>query len=135
MSKDTPLVSYQQLNNALSKSESVERTSEAAAVDPAQAAAAVISINYALAKLEEASRGRDEKVIVSAEHRVASLLQTYMAEESIKANKLEPIGADVYGKELYEAKFDDKDYVAWVGSFFTWWKGIIDHPWLDQPKT
>src|SRR5262249_26109517 len=51
------------------------------------------------------------------------------------ANKLEPIGADVYGKELYEAKFDDKDYVAWVGSFFTWWKGIIDHPWLDQPKT
>src|SRR6185436_3145339 len=111
MSKETPLVSYKQLNAALSKPESVAKTNaEAVATDPTQAAAAVVSMNHALALLEEASLDRDDKVMVSVDHRVASLLQTYMAEEAKKAGKIEPIGPDAYGKDRYEAKFDDKDY-------------------------
>jgi 3',5'-cyclic AMP phosphodiesterase CpdA len=136
MSKETPLVSYQQLNAALSKPESVAKTNaEAVTTDPTQAAAAVVSMNHALALLEQASRDRDDKVMVSVDHRVASLLQTYMGEEAKKAGKIEPIGPDAYGRDRYEAKFDDKDYLAWVGSFFSWWKGIIDHPWLENPQT
>lgn len=136
MSKSNPLVSYKTLNLALSKPESVEKTSqEAQTSDPAEAAAMMASLNFALAKLEEESQGGDETVMVSADHRIASLLQTYMGEKAKEAGKLEPIGADSFGQDQYEAKFDDKDYVAWVGSFFSWWKGIVDHPWLDQPQT
>ena len=136
MSKSTPLVSYNTLNKALSKSESVATTDQVLKeTDPAEAAAMMASMNFALAKLEEASQGRDEKVIVSTDHRVASLLQTYLGKEARDAGSIERIGTDIHGRDQYEAKFDDKDYVAWAKSFFTWWKGIIDHPWLDNPQT
>lgn len=136
MSKSTPLVSYKTLNQALSKPESVAKSyEEATTADPAQAAAMMAAMNFALAQLEKASDGRDDKVMVTTDHRVASLLQTYMGEQARDAGQAEPIGADALGREQYEAKFDDKDYLAWVGSFFSWWKGIIDHPWLENPQT
>jgi len=136
MSQSTPLVSYKTLNAALSKPESVAGTQkEAESSSPEQAAAMIASVNFALAKLEEASQGRDDQVLVTIDHRVASLLQSYMGEQAAKANQADSIGTDVHGNEQYEAKFDDKDYLAWVGSFFSWWKGIIDHPWLENPQT
>lgn len=135
MGKETPLVSYKRLNEALSKPESVEKmNSEAEAVDPVQAAAMVVAINNALAQIEKASQGKEETIMVSPDHRIASLLQSFVAGQAKQEGKVEPIGVDIYGKEHYEAKFDDKDYLAWAGSFFSWWKGIVDHPWLESSQ-
>ena len=136
MSKSTPLVSYKTLNKALSSNESVAGTQkEAESSSPEEAAAMIASMNFALAKLDEASQGRDDTVMVTIDHRVASLLQTYLGEQAANADQAESIGKDVHGNEQFEAKFDDKDYLSWAGSFFSWWKGIIDHPWLENPQT
>lgn len=136
MDAQNPLVSYEQLNEVLSKPESAEISGNGAdSPDPLEVAAMMAAINNALAEIEKAAQGKDRSVLVSPDHRVASLLQSHIAAEAKKEGKLEPVGSDAFGQEQYEAKFDDHDWLNWAKSFFSWWKGIVDHPWLEAPAT
>jgi hypothetical protein len=133
--KKKVIVSYKTLDNALSKPESVSRTEDelaSVAETPEEKAAMLASLHSALNLLEERSAEGTEGVLVAADHRIASLLQTYAAAWAQKeGGKLEEAGP---AGEYLEAKFDDKDYYSWARSFFSWWKGIVDHPWLDAPS-
>jgi hypothetical protein len=132
--KRNVIVSYETLNAALSKPESVAKTDEelgSFAQTPQERAAILASLHNALRLLEERSAGGAEGVLVTADHRVASLLQTCFAAKSREEGNVEAAGP---GGDYLEARFDDKDYVSWAKSFFSWWKGIVDHPWLDSPS-
>lgn len=80
----------------------------------------------ALRIMELDDQGRSEGVLVSSNHEVASLLQTFIAQRSQETNKLEEVAT---GGE--RAKFDDHDLAGWVGSFFTWWKKIKPHKFVE----
>src|SRR5215472_8512745 len=55
----------------------------------------------------------------------SSQLQTFLAQQTRGANKVDPARAGGL-----EAKFDSNDILGWFGSFFTWWKKIRPHPWV-----
>jgi len=55
----------------------------------------------------------------------SSLLQTFLAQQ-VSDSKVNPVRAGGL-----EAKFDSNDILGWFGSFFTWWKKISPHPWLQ----
>jgi len=62
----------------------------------------------------------------------SSQLQTFLAQQTRGANKVDPARAGGL-----EAKFDSHDILGWFGSFFTWWKKIRPHPWVQgdaQPE-
>jgi hypothetical protein len=110
-----------------------EKVPEAAPVPPAsppsdvEKAAMQMSFNAAVAALEEGDAVPG--VLATPENRIASLLQSYLAEQAAADPKKQaPAPGD--GRE---AKFDDKDILGWAGSFFTWWRGIIPHKWWDPP--
>jgi hypothetical protein len=76
-------------------------------------------ISAGLQALEGA--GRNPDVMNGTEHEMASLLQTFFAQQ---ATRDQPAAG-----EGLEAKFDNLDLLRWIGSFFTWWKGIKKAPW------
>jgi len=132
-SKTNPIVTYRQIDQAFNKNheavmESAESEAFNAASDPIEAGVMLASLGNALKKLEEADNGAQAGVLLSTEHRAASLLQSYLAEKSDDEGKLDPLAA---GGE--EAKFDEADLVRWFFSFFSWWKGIKPHDWLQAP--
>ena len=140
MSSNLPLVTYRQLNiavntNAESATEAAQGAAANVADDAVEAAAMLTGLNAALEILRQADQNLG--VMVSPDHKVASLLQTFLAEESAKVGKVEPIsgvgGVGGVGT-AFEAKFDEKDWKGWVESFFTWWKKIVPHTWLDTPS-
>jgi hypothetical protein len=101
---------------------------EHAASNFMEAATMLTSLASALKELEAAENHPD--VLSVPDHRVASLLQCYLAERANEEGKLE-----LQRSGLEEAKFDDKDYLGWIGSFFTWWKGIKKHDWIEAAVT
>jgi hypothetical protein len=92
---------------------------EAAPVAAVPRATDVSEISSGLQALERAARNPD--VLTATEHGTASLLQTFFAKH---ATQVQPAAAGGL-----EAKFDPHDVAGWIGSFFTWWKGIKPHPW------
>jgi hypothetical protein len=89
-------------------------------------AAEVAAFSEALAELQKAQSIPD--ILTSVQHRTASLLQSYLAENAVKPPFPPP---DEGG---FEARFDDHDILGWVGSFFTWWRGLKKHKWLPPPQ-
>lgn len=85
----------------------------------------ISEISAALQLLEKEQPNPD--VMSGTEDRLASLIQTYTAE---RAAKVVPASSDGL-----EAKFDNLDMLGWMGSFFTWWKGIKPHPWQSPKPT
>jgi hypothetical protein len=71
-------------------------------------------------------------IFVSTDNRAASLLQTFIAKQGVKEDKIIEIETAQYRTK--EVKFDEHDWRGWAGSFFTWWKKIVKHPWLDIPS-
>lgn len=65
-------------------------------------------------------------IMVTSRNKTSSLLQTFLAQEAQSKGKVEsvPDGA-------LEAKFDSHDILGWFGSFFSWWKKIEPHPWVN----
>ncbi|MGH9969565.1 MAG: hypothetical protein ACREBG_17460 [Pyrinomonadaceae bacterium] len=128
-----PIVTYRQIDQAFNRNheavmESAQNEALNATNDPLEAAMMMVSLGNALKTLEAADRGAESVVLLSPEHKAASLLQSYLAEQSAADGKLDPLAA---GGE--EAKFDEKDLVRWFFSFFSWWKGIRPHPWQPAP--
>lgn len=96
---------------------------EAACQDPP--ADVLSEISHGLQVLEQVERNPD--VMSGTEDRSASLLQTIIAKH---AKEVVPAAGDGL-----EAKFDNHDVLGWMGSFFTWWKGIHKHAWKVPDPT
>jgi Calcineurin-like phosphoesterase len=79
---------------------------------------------YALALLKQAER--HPGVMVAPRHAPASLLMAFLGERASKASGLEETAAGGY-----EVKFDEHDLKGWIGSFFSWWRGIKKHQWIN----
>jgi len=71
-------------------------------------------------------------VLSSIDHRMASLLQTYIVQQGIEEEKI--IDEESSFRKAREVQFDEKDWAGWAKSFFSWWKKISPHPWLDTPS-
>jgi hypothetical protein len=67
-------------------------------------------------------------VLASPEDRFTSVLQSYLAEKSLQAEKVRP----AEGGGL-EAQFDEHDILGWAKSLFTWVKKLKPHRWLTAP--
>ncbi|HEX5736275.1 MAG TPA: metallophosphoesterase [Blastocatellia bacterium] len=125
MSITETIITYRQISKALTGNESTTgNVLNQSAPDPNESARMLAGFAAALKKLEE--EDKNPGVLVSPDHRVASLLQAFLAERANEEGKLEelPMG----GKE---AKFDEKDWLGWAGSFFTWWRKIKPHEFLN----
>jgi len=132
MSNPNPIVTFRQINHAFNSNEAVmnqaHAEAEAKTADPIEAASKLAALGNALKVLEAEDAEANSRVLVSPDHRVAALLQTFLASRSKEEGKVEPLhhGAN-------EAKFDDKDVLGWIGSFFTWWKKIKPAKWQTAP--
>jgi hypothetical protein len=69
-------------------------------------------------------------VLVAPKDRFTSLLQSYLAENSLQVGKV--TRADSGG---LEAQFDELDILGWAKSLFTWVKKLKPHKWLTAPAT
>lgn len=118
------IVGFSQINGALSKNhESVmsktRDEAENVSGDPLEATKMLAGLAGALKALEAAEKS--PSLLSSPEHPVGSLLQTFIAQRASEEGKLEPLPMGL------EAKFDDQDWLGWIGSFFTWWRKIVPH--------
>jgi hypothetical protein len=93
----------------------------AESMDKETLAAAMKLVGRALQEIERADSG--DGMLNTATDEVTSLLQTFIAQQAdeVDAPPL-PIGG-------FEAKFDPKDVLGWIGSFFQWWRKLKPHPW------
>jgi hypothetical protein len=131
MNDVNPIVTFHSIDTAFNKGpkghEAVMTTAqneaEAATGDPVEAAMLMAGLGEAMKSIEEHEHTRG--VLVSPDNRMASLLQSFIAD---KANEFEtlPTGGE-------EAKFDERDILGWFFSLFTWIKGMKKHAWLDAP--
>ncbi|MDX6404596.1 MAG: hypothetical protein QOH70_2051 [Blastocatellia bacterium] len=127
------IVTYREIAGALNKQESTKQTANAVTavenLSPAEQNDMLVALQAALVKLEKetdkANESGDPSVLISPDHKVASLLQSYIATKSKEEKPEEQIPLAPGGKE---AKFDDLDWIRWAGSFFTWWRGLKPHP-------
>jgi hypothetical protein len=74
-------------------------------------------------KILEAGQ-RDQGVLAAPDDQFTSLMQSYLAETSLQAGKVD----DAAGGGL-EAQFDEHDILGWAKSLFTWVKKIRPHKW------
>jgi hypothetical protein len=131
--RDT-VVTYRAISEALHKNtegtmREANQQAQAAAPDPAAAAAMLKGLSAALTVLEQEER--HPEVLVSPNHGVASLLQSFWAAEANKPGNEARLSDLPSG--LREVKFDEKDFGGWIGSFFSWWRQIKKHEWLQAP--
>src|SRR5262249_7290915 len=113
--------------------ESIRRALTKEGADPRQVAEMMSLLSDALHALDRAQKKARvattaeapvAEVMTAVDQPMASLLQSYLAEQPKAATLEVPI--------------DDHDIVGWVGSFFTWWRRLIKHQWLlppEQPET
>jgi hypothetical protein len=135
MSIRKTIVTYRQIDEAFNKrnheavASKAQEEANKVADDPLEAASFLAGLGGALDTLE--AEEKVPGVLVSPDHPTASLLQTFLAQRANdEGGKLEPLGR---GDEFLEAKFDDKDIKGWIGSFFSWVKGIKKHDFLAPP--
>jgi hypothetical protein len=67
-------------------------------------------------------------VLAAPDDGFASVLQSRIAQKSVKANK---VAAGASGD--LEAQFDEHDVLGWAKSLFTWYKKLRPHKWLTAP--
>ena len=99
---------------------------ELRALDPLDRVRMQAGLESALSFLED--EPREPGVMVAPNHLPTALLQSFLAERAAEQGKVTPTRAGGY-----EAKFDERDWVGWAGSFFSWWSGLKKHAWLSAP--
>ena len=103
----------------------LESAPDAASLDPEDLA----ELSRALQVLErEAGKARDG-VMNSTADQTVSLLQTFFTEE---APKVRPDILQPTHTAKLEAKMDERDILGWAGSFFSWFRGLRKHDWIDS---
>jgi hypothetical protein len=121
-----PVVTFGEIDRALNGAEAVGKTPsivESKAESPSEAAVFLAGLAKALEELQRAEKVPG--VLTAPDHPIASLLQSFIAENAMTVADL-----PIEGKE---AKFDEKDWLGWAGSLFAWWKGIKKHAWNPTP--
>jgi hypothetical protein len=68
-------------------------------------------------------------VMVTAQHQLASLLQTYLLEHPEDLELREEPAPN----NALEVKFDKGDVLGWARSVLDWWRKIKPEPWIDPP--
>jgi hypothetical protein len=122
------VVTYRQIREAVQADHerSMEAARDAAAAsapdDPLAQARFLAGLNAALAELEAAED--DPEVMSTPRHPMASQLQSFIAEQARAGNTSQPPAPLPEGLEV---KFDNNDWLGWMGSFFTWWRKIHPH--------
>lgn len=126
---DLPMVGYSTLAQALGEMPSDGLEAELGQSEGAVGQAeAIAMLSDVLAVLERAQH--DPSVFTSADDRMTSLVQSFLARQS--ALKLETM---VSGDSGPEAKFDSTDLLGWAGSLFDWIKGIKKRDFIDTGGT
>jgi hypothetical protein len=92
MSDTTPIVTFSQINKAFNKNheavmDKAHNEAEARTKDPVEAATRIAALGNALKVLEAADAKAKSKVLVSPDHNVASLLQTFLAMKASEEGK------------------------------------------------
>ena len=85
----------------------------------------------ALAVLE--AQGETPGVMVTAQHQLASLLQTHLVEHPETIELIERPAPN----NAFEVKFDKGDVLGWARSLLDWWRKIKPEPWIapsDDPE-
>jgi hypothetical protein len=124
MSIKETIITYREISRIINNHESATLEElESSVKDPAESARMLSGLGAALKRLE--AEDRNPGVLISPDHKVASLLQAFLAERANETGQLEEVAMG--GKE---AKFDSNDWLGWAGSFFTWWKKIKPHDFL-----
>lgn len=139
MSDDKVIVTFEQVSKTLWATESAGKSETAEILDktgatPEEQAAIMAGLNTALIKLKEQEGKGVPGVLVSPDHRFTSLIQTFLAEQAANdsaegRDKLVPLPTGGL-----EAKFDDRDWIRWFGSFLGWWRlrGKGPHAWVSN---
>src|SRR5262245_52056801 len=98
---------------------------------PSEASASSMEMKQELHEALEVLSHEDTRpgVLVAPDHRMASLLQTFIARKGTEEGKI--IESDDPVRRAREVQFDEHDWAGWAKSFFSWWKKIVPHPWLD----
>lgn len=133
MSEKSPIVTFSEINKAFNKNHEAvmsraHKEAEKRTDDPVEAASRMAALGNALKVLEAADAQAQSKVLVSPDDRVASLLQTFLAAKAANKAQLQAMPSG-----LHRARFDDKDILGWIGSFFTFWKRIVPAEWREAP--
>ncbi|HEY2930679.1 MAG TPA: metallophosphoesterase [Acidobacteriota bacterium] len=129
MEKDVVLVSYSTIRDAWKGGMGAASGAamQALAGDPPESQAALlVAFGQALRAIEAVDRG--DSVMASPDHRLGSLLQSFLVERAIaeRPDNIEPLQGG-----LFEVKFDQHDFAGWIGQFFTWYKRLSSHAWVD----
>ena len=123
------VVTYRQINQAVHANHeaAVDAARDAAAQgapdDPLMQARFLAGLNAALAELEAAEQ--NPEVMSTPRHPMASQLQSFIVEQALGGKTSQPPTPLADGLEV---KFDNNDWLGWMGSFFTWWKRVHPHP-------
>ncbi|HYU30748.1 MAG TPA: hypothetical protein VEW48_01175 [Thermoanaerobaculia bacterium] len=126
------VVSFRSLNQSVTGSESAQAAESAVkevAESPAQQALLLAQFGAGLRALEDAAEDVDPEVLIAPQNRMASLLQSYLAEEGEKKGTFEQVPQG--GAEL---KFFTDDFAGWAKSFFSWVQKNRWHP-IARPAT
>jgi Calcineurin-like phosphoesterase len=140
MDLESVIVGHTQIQRAIggAQHESVLRETETEFVDAAngdqvRAAKMMIAFSGALKSLQKAETS--PSVLSSPQHQFGALLQSRIAELAMETGKLQPLPP---GLGL-EVRFDEKDWLGWAGSFFTWaekiFRGKFDLPPVQAIQT
>ena len=139
------IVTYQRLNQKVSKALEMKpdaildavkspvvpkgyeafESNESPATD-AEAAQLMEELTKALKHLE--AEEHVAGVLVSPTDRFTAVLQSYLAEHSLAAGKVEPLSGGGF-----EAQFDEHDILGWAKSLFSWVKRLRPHRWQTAP--
>lgn len=110
------VVNTRSIQRVLRNHEAVSRREIARTTDSdVKRAAMLASLNNAMREIED--HEVTPEVLSTPPDRVGSLLQTFLAEKAEEENK--PVERTLPAEGI-EAKFDDRDWLGWAGSFFTW---------------
>jgi Calcineurin-like phosphoesterase len=77
--------------------------------------------------LQQLQAGRPDVILVP-DDRFCSLLQSFLAENSMKIGKVDAVADGL------EAKFDEHDVLGWAGSLITWVRKLKPHKWQIPPS-
>jgi hypothetical protein len=121
------IVSFREIDKAINKnyesvSSRVQQDIQKVEKNPLKVAAMQAAFASALQELESAASEVDPEIMYSPEHRMASLLQSFLAERAAESGKLEPLP-----QGGYEVKFARDDILGWLFSLFEWIQRLWPH--------
>jgi len=123
------LVSYKSLTQPFKDTQTLlAKTQDAARkviADPKRADSRVGEVANGLPELQIA-QGNHPQVMHTPRNTTAALLQSHVALQAVRENKIEPfILRGVHSiLEAFEVKFSSSDWLGWMASFFTWIENI-----------